>query len=179
MRPDLLHRPTPETHDAAAGNPALSAFTISDLRERRDFVDTVADRIWRAFWKEEGHPLSLLAGLVRQSLGSGFIPTALVAHEGDRFLGTVSLIACDEESRPQYTPWIAALWVEPEDRERGIGEALVERAFQAACRDGVPRVYLLSAERRRAFYEKRGWRVHEENVPRNGVHVLIRDPDQV
>ena len=67
--------------------------TISDLRDRPGFAELVAERIWRAFWKEEGHPLELLTGLVRESFGAGPIPTALVAHEGGRFLGTVSIIA--------------------------------------------------------------------------------------
>ncbi|WP_246179384.1 GNAT family N-acetyltransferase [Microvirga thermotolerans] len=102
------------------------------------------------------------------------MPTTLVAHEGDLFLGTVSLIACDEESRPDYSPWIAALWVEPEHRRRGIGESLVDRAFRLARDAGAGRVYLLAGEARRAFYEKRGWSICEADVPRSGMHVLVR-----
>ena len=33
------------------------AFTISDLRQRPEFFDPVAERIWRAWWKVYGHPL--------------------------------------------------------------------------------------------------------------------------
>lgn len=131
--------------------------------------------MWRAFWKAQGHPLSLITGLVRESLGAGPIPTALVAHRNGLFLGTVSVIACDEESRPHYAPWIAALWVEPECRGLGTGGALVEQAFGIACREGFTRVYLLSADKRRGFYEKRGWAICEENLPRAGVHILMRD----
>ncbi|MBZ6078787.1 GNAT family N-acetyltransferase [Microvirga puerhi] len=149
--------------------------TICDLRERQDFVDIVADRVWRAFWKEQGHPLSLLRDLVQKSLGDDPIPTTFVAYAGDHFLGTVSLIACDEETRPQYTPWIAALWVEPDHRARGIGEALVETAFRSAWGESFPRAYLLSREKRQAFYEKRGWVVRERNIPKPGMNILIRD----
>ncbi|MCB8821156.1 GNAT family N-acetyltransferase [Microvirga rosea] len=148
---------------------------ISDLRARPGFAATVADRIWRAFWQEDGHPLSLLTDLVGQSLGADPIPTAFVAHDDERFVGTVSLILCDEESRPEYSPWIAALWVEPEFREQGIGERLVTRAFYRAGELGIHRVYLLSGERRRSFYEKRGWTIFEENVSKPGLHVLIRE----
>jgi GNAT superfamily N-acetyltransferase len=135
----------------------------------------VADRVWRAFWKDQGHPLELLTGLVRESLGAGPIPTSFIAHDGDTFLGTVAVIACDEESRPQYTPWIAALWVEPEYRQRGIGAALVERASGFAFSIDVKRVYLLTRERRRAFYEKLGWLVLEADVPEAGLNVLFRE----
>ena len=116
--------------------------------------------------------MSLLTGLVQQNLGSGPIPTALVAHEGNRFIGTVSIIACDEETRPHYTPWVAALWVEPEDRLRGIGAALVERAAVFAFESGAGRIYLLAGPHRRSFYEGLGWSVIETTD--DGMLILIR-----
>jgi predicted N-acetyltransferase YhbS len=119
--------------------------------------------------------LELLTGLVGESLGAGPIPTALVAHDGGRFLGTVSLIACDEETRPQYTPWIAALWVEPEHRRRGIGASLVDKASDLAFDAGAQRVHLLTRERRRPFYEGMGWLVLEANAPEPGLFILKKD----
>jgi predicted N-acetyltransferase YhbS len=153
----------------------MSRAAISDLRDEPHFADAVAERIWRAFWQKDGHPLELLKRLVQHNLEEGPIPTALVAHEGERFLGTVSIIANDEESRPQYTPWIAALWVEPEHREQGIGALLVERGVEFAFRTGARRVYLLSGPQRRPFYENRGWSVVE--VLEDGMFVLAQDAD--
>jgi GNAT superfamily N-acetyltransferase len=150
---------------------------VSDLRDQPGFADIVADRVWRAFWKKDGHPLELLTGLVQENLGQGPIPTALVAHEGERFLGTVSIIASDEEARPQYTPWVAALWVEPEHRRRGIGALLVEKAVSFALSTGAERVYLLSRAQRRAFYEGLGWAVLEADAPEEGMFILTRTAD--
>jgi GNAT superfamily N-acetyltransferase len=147
--------------------------TISDLRDRQDFAEAAADRVWRAFWRDKGHPLSLLTGLVQENIVAGPIPTALVAHEGNRFIGTVSMIACDEETRPHYTPWVAALWVEPEDRRRGIGAALVERAVEFAFGTGARRVYLLAGPHRRAYYEGLGWSAAEQTEDR--MFILTRD----
>lgn len=158
------------------GPPALSTVTISDLRDRPEFADAVADCVWRAFWKDKGHPLSLLTGLVAESFGPGSIPTALVAHEGERFLGTVSIIACDEETRPHCTPWIAALWVEPEVRRHGIGASLVERACAFAFATGIGRVYLLSGPHRRAFYERQGWSLFE--TLEDGMSIMIRNAEE-
>jgi GNAT superfamily N-acetyltransferase len=117
----------------------------------------------------------LLTGLVGESFGADLIPTALVAHDGERFLGTVSLIACDEETRPQYTPWVAALWVEPEHRRRGIGMALVSKASDLAFKVGAQRVYLLTRERRLSFYEGMGWLVLEAGAPEAGLFILKKD----
>ncbi|WP_112664212.1 GNAT family N-acetyltransferase [Microvirga flavescens] len=154
----------------------MTTIMISDLRERPDFAGTVADRVWRAFWKKDGYPLEHLTGLVAQNLeGKGPVPSAFVAHEGDVFLGTSSLIACDEDSRPQYAPWVAAVWVEEEHRRKGIGAALVARTAEVAFASGARRVYLLARAHRRAFYEGLGWAVHEENVPHEGMFILVKD----
>jgi len=99
----------------------------------------------------------------------------LVAHEGDAFIGTASLIACDEDTRPQYTPWVAAVWVEPEHRCRGIGAALVDRATELAFEAGAGRVYLLSGLHRRTFYEGLGWSCLEALPPERAMLVLTRD----
>jgi len=100
-----------------------------------------------------------------------------VAHEGDRFIGTVSIIARDEETRPQYTPWVAALWVEPEYRRQGIGAALADRAAAFAFGAGAPRIYLLAGPHRRAFYEGLSWSVVEATD--DGMFILIRDAARV
>ncbi|MBB3020512.1 putative N-acetyltransferase YhbS [Microvirga lupini] len=117
--------------------------------------------------------MSLLTGLVQENRGPGPIPTALVAHEGGHFLGTVSLIECDEDTRPQYTPWVAALWVEPEHRHRRIGAALVEKAVEFAFGTGTQRVYLLAGPHRHSYYARLGWSVIEQTE--DGMFILARD----
>src|ERR1700730_13623046 len=97
------------------------AFTISDLRQRPEFFDVVADRIWQAWWKADGHPLDYISGRLRENLNAEPIPLALVAHQGSAFHGTASLIASDLPERLHLTPWVAALWVEPQARRRGVG----------------------------------------------------------
>jgi N-acetylglutamate synthase-like GNAT family acetyltransferase len=147
---------------------------ISDLWAQPKFFGIVADRIWHAFWRESGRPPAAIADRLREHLVPNPIPFTLVAHDRDRFLGTASVIACDVEIRPDLSPWIAALWVEAAERERGIGAALLERTTQAAFGLDLPRLYLCAAPRRRPFYEKRGWVLHEDNVPRSGMSILTR-----
>jgi len=109
-----------------AGRKSMS-FTISDLRQRPEFFDTVADRIWQAWWKADGHPLDRVSGRLRENLDVEPIPLALVAHEGATFLGTASVIASDLAERPQLTPWVAAVWVEPQARRRGMRWSIAPR----------------------------------------------------
>ncbi len=153
---------------------AAMPFTISDLRQHPQFFDTVADRIWQAWWKDGGHPLDYISDRLRENMNATPIPFALVAHDGKSFLGTASVIASDLPERPLLTPWVAAVWVEDHARRRGVGGVLVNRATLDCFALGVARVYLC-ARRRTAFYERLGWRSIERDVGPHRLGVFIRD----
>lgn len=151
-------------------------FTISDLRQRPEFLDAVADRIWQAWWRDSGHPLDYIADRLRnENLNADPIPLAMVAHDGTEFLGTCSVIASDLAERPQLSPWVAAVWVEPQARRRGIGGALVDRATQDCFALGVDRAYLCARPERSGFYEGLGWLRIERDVGPHHLSVFIRN----
>jgi N-acetylglutamate synthase-like GNAT family acetyltransferase len=152
-------------------------FTISDLRQRAEFFDTVADRIWQAWWQPNGYPLDYISARLCENMEATPIPFALVAHDGERFLGTSSVIASDLEERPQFSPWIAAVWVEQDARGHGIGAALVNRAAQDCFALGVSRAYLCARPRMTSFYEALGWTVVERKIGPHHLSVFIRDAD--
>ena len=156
----------------------LAMILVSDLRDRPQFQTVIADRVWRAWWQAGGTALDLIAGRVAANLGPGPIPSAFVAHDGDRFLGTVSIIASDLSARPHYTPWVAAVWVEPAARGAGLGAALVRHGAAAIFRAGWPRAYLAAAPHRRSFYEALGWTVLEDEIgdDRMAVFTLEQAP---
>lgn len=151
-----------------------TAFTISDLRLQPAFFDAVADRIWRAWWKERGFPASYITGRLQENMTPSPIPLALVAHRGDTFLGTSSVIAVDLEDRPQYSPWVAAVWVDPKYRMQEIGSALAGRAVDDAFALGFRRVYLCAEKERRRFYTRQGWAPIEENVGERKVTIFVK-----
>jgi N-acetylglutamate synthase-like GNAT family acetyltransferase len=152
-------------------------FTISDLRQCPSFFDTVADRIWQAWWKADGHPVEYISSRLHENIEASPIPFALVAHGDGAFLGTASVIAADLEERPQFTPWVAAVWVEPSARRRGVGAALVERASQDCFALGVHRAYLCARPQRSGFYQRLGWTLVERDVGQHRLDVFIRDAD--
>ena len=159
-----------------AGRKSMSlAFTISDLRQRPEFFDTGAMRIWRAWWEPNGTPLDHITGLLHENMNATPIPFALVAHDGRSFLGTASVIASDLPERPQLTPWVAAVWVEERARRRGVGGALVNRAALDCFALNVGRAYLCARPRRTAFYERLGWSPIERDVGPHRLSVFIRD----
>jgi GNAT superfamily N-acetyltransferase len=160
----------------SAGHESMTpAFKISDLRQRPAFFDTVAERIWQAWWQADGTPLAYIETRMRENMAATPIPFALVAHDGERFLGTASVIASDLAERPQLTPWIAAVWVEEDSRRLGVGAALVNRAAQDCFALGVSRAYLCARPRMSGFYEGLGWTVAEREVGPHAMSVFFRD----
>jgi N-acetylglutamate synthase-like GNAT family acetyltransferase len=158
-----------------AGRKSMSLpFTISDLRQRPEFFETVAIRIWQAWWKPDGTPLDTISGRLRENMDATSIPFALVAHDGASFLGTASVIASDLAERPQLTPWVAAVWVEPQARGHGIGGALVNRATEDCFALGVSRAYLCARLQRSGFYERLGWIPIERDVGPHHLSVFVR-----
>jgi len=151
-------------------------FTISDLRQRPEFLNTVAMRIWQAWWRETGHPLDYIAGRLRdENLNADPIPFALVAHDGAEFLGTSSVITADLPERPQLSPWVAAVWVEPQARRRGVGAALVDRAALDCFALGIFSAYLCARRERSSFYQRLGWIPIERDVGPHRLSVFVRD----
>jgi N-acetylglutamate synthase-like GNAT family acetyltransferase len=150
-------------------------FTVSDLRQCPQFFDTVADRIWRAWWQADGVPLDYISSRLRENMSDSPIPFALIAHDGSAFLGTASVIASDLAERPQLTPWVAAVWVEPHARQRGVGGTLVDRTAQDCFDLGFARAYLCARPQRTAYYERLGWIAIERDVGARQLSVLIRD----
>lgn len=151
-------------------------FTISDLRQQPAFFDAVADRIWRAWWRDRGFAIDHIVGRLHENMAPKPIPFALVAHEGETFLGTASVITSDLEDLPHYTPWVAAVWVEPEYRQQQIGRTLVARAAADAFALGINRVYLCAPKTRRNFYLRQGWEPFEEEVGARSLTVFVQQP---
>jgi N-acetylglutamate synthase-like GNAT family acetyltransferase len=76
---------------------------------------------------------------------------------------------------PQYTPWVAAVWVDPEYRKHRLGAALVARAVDGVFALGIERAYLCASELRRYFYLRQGWLPIMEKVGDHAMTVFIRD----
>jgi GNAT superfamily N-acetyltransferase len=148
---------------------------ISDLRERPEFLERVAARLWHAWWQDSEMDLPAFGSFVARGLGDAPVPSVFVAHEGDTFLGTASIIEDDLDVRPQYQPWVAGVWVEEAARGRGMGAALVRQAAGAIFRAGYRRAYLYAGTHRVSFYTGLGWQTIETEVGPERVTVFALD----
>lgn len=116
---------------------------IVHLFERSEHLTTVASWIHNEWWTEKpGHPVETMVTRLREASNPKAIPLSLIALDGETPVGTVNLVESDNDERPDLTPWLAALLVLPEYRDRGFGKALVQELAIQAKGLGVSRMFL-------------------------------------
>jgi len=69
----------------------------------------------------------MLVSSYQQRIVPGRIPQTFVALVADEVVGTASLVAHDLDARSELSPWLAAVYVRPDRRGKGVGSALVVR----------------------------------------------------
>ena len=90
------------------------------------------------------------------------IPLTMITLEGDTLVGSVTIKAQDFASRPELSPWIAAVFVLPEFRHRGIGSKLVLFAEEVAKKQfDVNTIYLYTGSASK-LYLQLGYEIIEE-----------------
>jgi predicted N-acetyltransferase YhbS len=103
------------------------------------------------------------------------VPCAWVAFADATPVGSVSLIEHNMDTHQELTPWLAALFVLPSHRGRGIGTALVRRCEEEAWATGANRMYLYTSPARH-FYARLGWSTLAEDVYEGKpVTIMVRE----
>jgi predicted N-acetyltransferase YhbS len=134
---------------------------IEQLAQYPDFLPIVASWIYKEWWTGIAEEtVESLTGKLVAHLTHDRIPLTLVALLERCPVGTVTLLDHDvgTEQWPERSPWLAALYVVPEYRRRGIGAGLVNAAAANAMALGVETLYLATVERE-AFYARLGWEI--------------------
>jgi GNAT superfamily N-acetyltransferase len=137
-------------------------FAISNLADKLEFIPVIADRVWHQWWQTSGHDLGFLENEIRKTVARSDYQGGFVAHTNGCYCGSCFVIDDDFEFRPDLEPWIAAVFVEPDFRKMGIGQALVEQAANHIFNHAFPRAYLNATPSNAPFYERFGWQRLEE-----------------
>jgi ribosomal protein S18 acetylase RimI-like enzyme len=93
-------------------------------------------------------------------LGNPALGRLYVAREGRRVLAMASLLYTVSTAEGGKAAWFEDLVVHPDERNRGIGEALLKHVVAQAKADGVRRITLLTDmqnERAQAMYRRVGF----------------------
>jgi len=127
------------------------------LRERPDLAPLVARWIWDE-WRHllTQQTLEEFTEWFRGSERGSGLPTTMVLLVDEMPVGTVSLECADMDIRPDLSPWLASLYVEPAQRGRGYGQALVRAAEVEARALAIPELFLYTPGQEH-FYAALGW----------------------
>jgi predicted N-acetyltransferase YhbS len=150
------------------------AYQLIFLREQPQHVATVAQWIHRQWWSATDTPIEAIERWLGTHLGEAGFPATLIAVSNGEPAGSVSLHETEAEDRPDYRPYLGALFVQPDSRGHGLGVALV-RAVEAHARGlGLPAIYLNAADATARFYEALGWQVVERGYGRKELNIMRR-----
>lgn len=141
-------------------------FRIANLADHLDSVETIGGWHWDEWGYRDasGSRESWITGM-RERTNRDRIPMTVVALaiDSDELLGSVTLVDNDMITHPEWAPWIAGVYVRPDQRGQGIASALMRHAVEAAAAMGVTRLYL-HTETARPLYEGLGWQAIGEEV---------------
>jgi GNAT superfamily N-acetyltransferase len=88
------------------------------------------------------------------------LPLALVAHDGERAVGTLTISPADIYVHPGFSPSLIAFWVRNDLRNRGIGAQLLRAAYDEARRLKLTTLYA-STSTAASLFRRELWREGE------------------
>lgn len=152
---------------------------IEYLRDHDDWIPTIAGWFyeeWAKFHPELG--VKGMAERLNERCYTDRLPLALVAVQGKQVIGTVSLKKHDMDTRMQYSPWIASLYVRKDYRNKRVGIRLIDAGLEKARDLGMKHIYLYTRVQKHVdFYTKLGWSVVETTEYRGGgvtvLHIML------
>ena len=139
-------------------------FEISNLNLFSEFKSVAADRVWNAWWRPHGHLFQVVMDFFDELLEMRGLPFCLVAHDDGKYIGSVLGLVTDLDERPELSPWVGALWVEPEFRRTGVATALVKTALAEIFAVEHEVAFLCATAEKRVMYQNQGWQLIEEKV---------------
>jgi GNAT superfamily N-acetyltransferase len=127
---------------------------IIELSEKPELFEKALDYYWQCWGNEQNR--NFYEDAMRHSLdASKSLPKFYLLLDDEKIVGTYALITNDLNSRQDLWPWLACLFVEPEYRNQGLAEKMLNHGLAEAKQKGFDKLYLSSDLEN--FYEKKGW----------------------
>jgi GNAT superfamily N-acetyltransferase len=129
---------------------------IVTLAQKPTLIPQVAQWLWTEWARRKGRTLDMVTDRLAARAASGGPEQTFVVLDGGTPVATASLVASDLVSRPDLTPWLASVFVDPPHRGRGHAARLVRRVEEAA-RAANTEILWLYTEDAEGLYAKLGW----------------------
>lgn len=149
---------------------------IVNLTDRADCLEDIC--LWHhEQWGYLNPGRSLEARVVgmREHLKGEIMPATFVAVIDGMVVGSASIIESDMPERPELTPWLASVFVDPVARKKGAGRAVVQKIMEHARQAGIKKLFLYTPDREH-FYKFMGWQTMEK-LAYHGANVTLMKID--
>ena len=147
---------------------------VQQLSECLQHLEAVGNWIFDQWWSRRHDSAEGVLAWLRTHTQKNKVPYTVVALVGGIPVGSCSVIQNDCVHRPQYSPWVAAVFVKPEMRYRGIASAMLQEATVIARRADLKGLYIDCLGATAPIYEKNGWKVYEREVGDKDSVVMLR-----
>ena len=147
---------------------------VKQLSECPEHMLAVGTWIYEEWWKKPNNTSEIVLSLLRTHTEKDRVPFTVVALTGAGPVGSCCVIENDCVHRPQYGPWVAAVYVKPELRGQGVASALLQEAAKIAARVPVQGLYIDCHVKTAPVYEKSGWAILERGVGDKDSVVMFR-----
>ena len=147
---------------------------VRQLSECPELLSTVGTWIYEQWWSKRYDSSEAVLSWLRKHTQKDKVPFTVVAFADGVPAGSCCVIENDCVHRQQYSPWVAAVYVRPEVRNRGIASMMLREAANIADRIGVAGLYIDCLAVTAPVYEKNGWRIYEREVGDKDSVVMLR-----
>ena len=125
---------------------------IVSIRDNPEYMERAADYL-ASCW---GVPRVIYEDSIKHSLTTPSpLPRWYVMLRGERVIGSYGLIVNDFNSRHDIWPWLAALYVNENERGQALGARLLAHGVEEAAKLGFDTLYLFTDHE--DYYERYGW----------------------
>ena len=148
---------------------------IDLLANHPEFIETLAP-VASEHWKTI-NPAETVKGRIekyQKHLNRDSLPLAWVAFSEQWVFGIAALRRFDLPDRMDLSPWLGGVFVVPDFRRRGIGEALCKEVeLYAKSLENTQKLFLFTLDLQR-WYEKMGWKFYDDCIWQGNKGVIMQ-----
>lgn len=145
---------------------------IVPLAEQKEFISELA-LLHHAEWNHlnPSRTLGMQTEAIVKAAESAGIPSIFIATSGNILIGSAAVVHQDMDTKPDLSPWLAAVYVKEDFRHQGVATELIARCENEALQSGA-KIWYLYTEFAHKLYEKLGWH-HMEHCEYKGIMVNV------